>query len=81
MAWSKTVPYNAIVSNENVQGNFYRMDGYTHCQVIIRVSGLDEEYVDLMVVDHLTSEEYNDLNSLLLKVRDAALTELGYTES
>lgn len=91
MAWEKTVNKQAVVTNENLTANFQFIkvgeDGYgadikeLFMTLIIRLDNGSQEAARVRVDDVLTAQERSDLNQNLLKLRDAALTQKGYTNT
>ena len=84
MAWIKNPTVTATVSNESLRGSFYYENGGLVCDVSVSSDfgdGPPERTTVVLSASSLTTQERTDLINLLKKVRDDALTALGYTSA
>ena len=87
MAWTKNVAAKiARTNNEDLRGTFYYSDSSANPPSAVRFSltisnqSGEKEIADILVSDALTAGERTTLGALLVKLRDIALTQAGYTD-
>lgn len=86
MAWTKPGTKTAKATNQDMRATFYYSDDSAAPPNSLRFLLLIEtddgsESGDVLVDDALTPTEKTDLLAALVKLRDAALVEAGYTNS